>query len=52
MEYCILSMKKQHEMDNVQTRNGKRKFDPDEWREAMIREELSGREEVQETIAD
>ncbi len=38
-------------MDNVQTRNGKRKFDPDEWREAMIREELSGREEVQETIA-
>ena len=44
-------MIKQHEMDNEQTRNGKRKFDPDEWREAMIREESSGREESQETIA-
>ena len=38
-------------MDNEQTRNGGRRFDPDEWREAMIREELSGREECQETIA-
>lgn len=38
-------------MDNEQTRNGGRRFDPDEWREAIIREELSGREECQETIA-
>ena len=45
-------MTKQHDnMDNDCKRNGERRLNPDEWREAMIREELSGREEAQETIA-
>ena len=38
-------------MDDEHKRNGGRRFDPDEWRKAIIREELSGREEFQEAIA-
>ena len=38
-------------MDNERKRNGGRRLNPDEWQEAMVREELSGREECRKTIA-
>ena len=38
-------------MDEEQKRNGRRRFDPDEWRELVTRYELTGREEFQEAIA-
>ena len=38
-------------MDNEQKRNDKRRLNPDEWREAAIKCELTGREKCQETIA-
>ena len=38
-------------MDNEQKRNDKRRLNPDEWRKAAIKCELTGREECQEEIA-
>ena len=38
-------------MDSEQKRNGRRRFDPEEWKEIVIRCELTGREECQEVIA-
>lgn len=38
-------------MDNEQKRNGGIRLNPEEWREAAIKNELSGREEYHKTIA-